>query len=85
MGTLSDLLRPAFGRDSLRYAMLTVSLTSLWAAYHFWQVGRTVKEDALAIEHGNACFAKLGVSDLSVLDEHGVRCGRSTDSREHQP
>jgi hypothetical protein len=33
------------GNDSLRYAMLAMSSISLWSAYHFWQVGRTVQED----------------------------------------
>ena len=43
VGVLSDLLKPLFGTDSLRYAMMTVSLVALWSAYHFWRVGRTVK------------------------------------------
>lgn len=45
VGTLSDLLRPRFGADSLRYAMLTVSLLALYVAYHFWRAGETVKRD----------------------------------------
>ena len=45
VGVLSDGLRPSFGSDSLRYAMLSVSLVALWSAYHFWKVGGTVKED----------------------------------------
>lgn len=49
VGLLSDLLMPVFGRDSLRYAMLTVTCVGLWSAYHFWQVGRTVKEDLSAV------------------------------------
>jgi predicted MFS family arabinose efflux permease len=45
VGVLSDAFRPSFGSDSLRYAMLTVSLVALWSAYHFWKVGGTVRED----------------------------------------
>ena len=45
VGILSDLLEPVFLRDSLRYAMLVMSFVSLWAAYHFWKAGRTVRED----------------------------------------
>jgi predicted MFS family arabinose efflux permease len=45
VGILSDALRPAFGTDSLRYSMMAVSFLAPWAAYHFWQVGRTVHED----------------------------------------
>jgi hypothetical protein len=45
VGTLSDVLAPALGVDSLRYAMLIMSFTALWAAYHFWQVGNNVESD----------------------------------------
>ncbi len=45
VGVLSDLLSPVAGSDSLRYAMLSMSLVAFWAAYYFWQVGRTVRED----------------------------------------
>jgi MFS family permease len=47
VGILSDVFKPHLGIDSLRYAMLTMSFVALWAAYHFWQVGRTVNEDLL--------------------------------------
>lgn len=49
VGTLSDLLIPVLGHDSLRYAMLTMSLVALWSAYHFWQVGLSVKDDLLTV------------------------------------
>jgi predicted MFS family arabinose efflux permease len=45
VGVLSDILQPTLGKDSLRYAMLAMSLTALWAAYHFWRAGSTVHED----------------------------------------
>lgn len=45
VGVLSDWLKPAAGVDSLRYAMLIISFLALWSAYHFWQVGQTVKND----------------------------------------
>lgn len=51
VGILSDFLMPSLGGDSLRYAMLTMSLVALWAAYHFWHVGRTVGEDLSAVTH----------------------------------
>jgi len=47
VGLLSDAFAPAFGRDALRYAMLVLSFVAVWAAYHFWQVGETVKDDLL--------------------------------------
>jgi predicted MFS family arabinose efflux permease len=49
VGILSDWLRPALGTNSLRYAMLAMSFVALWAAYHFWQVGQTIKEDLSTI------------------------------------
>jgi predicted MFS family arabinose efflux permease len=49
VGILSDFLKPVLGNDSLRYAMLAMSSVALWSAYHFWQVGVTVKEDLVAI------------------------------------
>ncbi len=45
VGILSDILRPAAGSDSLRYALLALSFVALWSAYHFWRVARTVHDD----------------------------------------
>jgi MFS family permease len=45
VGILSDLFESVAGSESLRYAMLTMSFVALWSAYHFWQAGRTVKND----------------------------------------
>jgi MFS family permease len=49
VGMLSDCLKASLGADSLRYAMLVMSLVGVWAAYHFWQVGRTVDQDLLGV------------------------------------
>ncbi len=52
-GILSDLYEPAYGQESLRYALLTISLVSLWAAVHFVIGGRTLKADIeRARQHG---------------------------------
>lgn len=51
VGILSDLLMPVVGTDSLRYAMLLMSFVALWAAYHFWRVGETVKQDLSMVAH----------------------------------
>jgi MFS family permease len=40
VGIISDLLKPSFGQDSLRYALLSLSLLNLWAAYHYFLAGR---------------------------------------------
>ncbi len=50
VGILSDMLRPALGAESLRYAMLSMSLVSLWAAYHFWQAGQSVMQELSAVK-----------------------------------
>jgi MFS family permease len=49
VGILSDRLSVVFGSDSLRYAMLAVSVLALWAAYHFWRVGASVAADVAAL------------------------------------
>jgi predicted MFS family arabinose efflux permease len=51
VGVLSDLLAPTFGGHSLRYAMMIVSLVTLWSSVHYWKVGRAVKDDLSQIEH----------------------------------
>jgi predicted MFS family arabinose efflux permease len=54
VGMTSDWLIPVAGEDSLRYAMLIVSVIAIWAAWHFWQVGRTVQRDVAAVTNGIA-------------------------------
>ncbi|OYY90082.1 MAG: MFS transporter [Sphingomonas sp. 28-66-16] len=38
-GLLSDLYRPYFGVESLRYALLSASLLTPWAVFHYWRAG----------------------------------------------
>lgn len=45
VGILSDLLRPALGDDSLRWALLSTIITSLIGAYFYWQSSRTLRQD----------------------------------------
>jgi predicted MFS family arabinose efflux permease len=49
VGVLSDLLEPRYGADSLRYAMLIMSVVALWAAFHFWRAGRTASDDLAVV------------------------------------
>ncbi|MEQ8860238.1 MAG: MFS transporter [Pseudomonadales bacterium] len=44
-GFLSDQLRPQFGEESLRWALLMVGLVNIWAAYHYYVAGKYLKED----------------------------------------
>ena len=57
VGILSDWLRPALGIDSLRYAMLTLSLLGIWAAYHFRAAGRTVESDLAAAAEDSVSYS----------------------------
>ena len=40
-----DLLAPRLGDDSLRYALLAVSMLGIWGAYHYYQAGRYYRDD----------------------------------------
>jgi len=44
-GIISDLLAPAYGADSLRYALLCISMAHIWSAAHFWLASKTLQED----------------------------------------
>jgi MFS family permease len=48
VGILSDLLRPSLGSNSLRVAMLSMSLAALWAAFEFRKIGETIRDDLAA-------------------------------------
>jgi hypothetical protein len=54
VGTLSDLFLPRWGMESLRYAMLSVSVVGLWAAYHLWRAGDTAQEDLQSVAERSA-------------------------------
>ena len=45
VGFVSDSLRPYFGDDSLRYALMTTMITSLLGAFCYWRATKTLKGD----------------------------------------
>jgi len=45
VGILSDILQPSYGDESLRYALLILSTVQIWAAYHYYQAGKSLKDD----------------------------------------
>ena len=47
-GILSDLLTPQYGVESLRYALLLVSLVNIWSAWHYYIAGRHLAADLAA-------------------------------------
>jgi MFS family permease len=44
-GAISDALAPQYGDDSLRYAMLIVSMVLIWSSLHFWLAAGSLRED----------------------------------------
>jgi predicted MFS family arabinose efflux permease len=46
VGNLSDALRPAYGEDSLRVALLAAPLLNLWAVAHFVLAGQALRANA---------------------------------------
>lgn len=47
IGVISDLLKPSFGEESLRYAMLTFAAATPWALFHYWRAGVLLKRDTI--------------------------------------
>ncbi len=45
VGVLSDFLKEDFGVDSVRYALLIVSMMTLWAAVHYFAAGKHYKKE----------------------------------------
>ena len=45
VGILSDFFQAQYGSESLRYALLCLSLINAWAALHYFLAGRTLRED----------------------------------------
>ncbi len=46
IGVISDLLRPTYGEESLRYAMFAFAAATPWALYHYWAAGKALKRQA---------------------------------------
>lgn len=49
VGILSDALQPAFGKESLRYALLAICPIYLWVSWHLWQASKTFARDLEAM------------------------------------
>ncbi len=45
VGILSDFFQAQYGAESLRYALLCLSLVNIWTALHYFLAGRTVQTD----------------------------------------
>ncbi|SDS01506.1 Predicted arabinose efflux permease, MFS family [Halopseudomonas litoralis] len=51
IGLASDLMNSAYGADSLRYALIAASLINIWACFHYYLAGKTIKYDTAHIDH----------------------------------
>ncbi len=58
VGALSDLLHPMVGIDSLRYALVGISMLGAWGAFHYYLAGRYYPDDLAK--------ADLAVADLAA-------------------
>jgi len=56
-GLISDHLARHYGRDSLRYALLIMSVFWLWSAVHFLLATRTLKDDLARVRQAAAMAA----------------------------
>jgi MFS family permease len=45
VGVLSDYFSGQYGDQSLRYALISVSLINIWGAWHYFRAGRYLRED----------------------------------------
>ena len=50
VGVLSDLFATEYGQESLRMALLTMTLLNLWAALHYLLAARTLAADLRSME-----------------------------------
>ena len=50
VGLLSDFFQPQHGAESLRYALLCLSLVNVWTALHYFLAGRTLAVDLQKVE-----------------------------------
>jgi predicted MFS family arabinose efflux permease len=48
-GFLSDILRPGYGEESIRYSLLILAVAgNIWSALHYYLASRTLREDLVA-------------------------------------
>ncbi|HCU90432.1 MAG TPA: MFS transporter [Gammaproteobacteria bacterium] len=53
IGILSDLLRPHYGPDSLRWSLMIFGSLGLWVAYHFFAGGKYLAADLARVENSS--------------------------------
>lgn len=68
-GALSDALRPWFGEESLRYALMALSPGYVWAGWHYWRASKTVTRDVEAVQLKDDRVAREGESVTQMRHE----------------
>jgi MFS family permease len=64
VGKLSDLLRPTFHSDSIRWAMLSTMIPWLVSAWCYWRASRTLKDD---LAEGSSLPTTLTADETSEI------------------
>jgi MFS family permease len=68
VGIISDALRPAFGIESLRIALLIWTPGFLWAAFHLMRASRHVQRDIAASQAANDGMTPTGDDLVQFAD-----------------
>ena len=50
VGAISDLLKPSFGPDSLRWSLMVFGGVNFWVAYHFYAGGKHLARDLARVD-----------------------------------
>lgn len=48
VGIVSDLLKPTYGEDSMRYALMVLSLANAWSAWHYYVAGKHLQSELVS-------------------------------------
>jgi MFS family permease len=67
-GALSDGLRPRFGDESLRYALLSLCPGYLWVGAHVWRASTTVVQDLEVARVTPAMGRSSAMQDTEIID-----------------
>ena len=68
VGVMSDLLRPAFGEESLRFALLMWTPGYLWAAFHLLRAGKYVQREIAASGETDQMRTNVVSTDWKMSD-----------------
>ena len=82
-GAMSDALRPPWGNESLRYALLILCPGYLWGAWHLWRASRTVEADLLTLQHAGERSSAATIASASASSETSATTWRAPRARSH--